>query len=59
MFLCRRLGDHRLSEVAAALGVSSYSTVSMSIRRLREKARDDPNLDTMLSDLETKIRRIV
>lgn len=55
MTLCRNPGGHRLREIAAALNIRSYSTVGMTISRLKTKLEREPDLAGTLSELRRRI----
>lgn len=48
MYLCQRLDDLSLSDIAAVFGVSSVSGVSRSLSRLAQATSANPALDRQL-----------
>lgn len=55
MALCRNPGGHRLREIAVALNIGSYSTVGMTVSRLKTKLEQDPDLAGTFSELRRRI----
>ncbi len=55
MALCRNPGGYRLREIATALNVRSYSTVGMTVRRLKEKLDQEPDLASTIAELRRRI----
>lgn len=57
MALCRELGGHRLTRVAEAHQAGHYATVSRAVRRVRERAAREPDLERQLRRLERRFRQ--
>jgi len=55
MSLCRNPGGHRLREIAAELNVRSYSTVGMTVQRLKKKLDQEPDVAYTLAELRKRI----
>lgn len=56
MALCRTVGGHRLTDIAAAHRATSYTTVSRAVSRLRERASRDAELRQRTEQLEKRLR---
>lgn len=56
MALCRRVGAHRLTDIAAVFRVS-YATVSSAVARVRDWAEADSEFAEWLEKMEQSLRR--
>jgi len=55
MYLCRKLTDASLIEIARAMGKKDHSTVIHAIRKVEEERRRDRKLNHILLFLEKHI----
>ena len=44
MYLCQRVGDMRLREIAGVFGLASYASASSTIRKLSQRLNHDKKL---------------
>ncbi len=56
MYLCRRVTDASLIEIARAFGRKDHTTVIHSIRKVEKERREDRKTDYILSFLERQLR---
>lgn len=57
MALCRTVGGHRLTDIAAAHRLTSYTTVSRAASSVRERTARDANLRQRTQRLEERLAR--
>jgi len=56
MYLSQKAGRQKLGEIAREFGVGHYTTVAVTIRRLRDNLEQDRALARRVTDVETKLR---
>jgi len=49
MYLCQRIGDMRLSEIAAVFDLASYASAGSTIRMVRKRMEEDPGLKASIN----------